>query len=59
MPEILAAMVSATFDGAARADSTVAVKFLMIMAVGLSAWLNYEHGQLLGYPVAVRVQSLP
>ena len=27
----------------------------MLGAVGLSAWLNYEHGLLLHYPVAVRV----
>ena len=67
MPPILAAMVSATFDGAALvaadlamrraavADSALAVKVLMLSAVGLSAWLNYEHGLLLNYPVAVRV----
>ena len=67
MPPALAAMVSATFDGAALvaadlamrraavADSAVAVKVLMLAAVGLSAWLNYEHGLLLNYPVAVRV----
>jgi hypothetical protein len=28
---------------------------LMLGAVGLSAWLNYEHGLLLHYPEAVRV----
>ena len=67
MPPALAAMVSATFDGAALvaadlamrrasvADSAVAVKVLMLATVGLSAWLNYEHGLLLHYPVAVRV----
>ncbi len=67
MPPALAAMVSATFDGAALvaadlamqraavADSAAAVKMLMLAAVGLSAWLNYEHGLLLNYPVAVRV----
>ena len=67
MPAPLAAMVSATFDGAALvaadlamrraavADSAVAVKLLMLITVGLSAWLNFEHGMLLGYPVAVRV----
>ena len=27
----------------------------MVVAVGLSAWLSWEHGQLLRYPVAVRV----
>ena len=67
MPPVLAAMVSATFDGAALvaadlamrraavADSALAVNVLMLAAVGLSAWLNYEHGLLLHYPVAVRV----
>lgn len=67
MPPALAAMVSATFDGAALvaadlamrraavADSALAVKVLMLATVSLSAWLNYEHGQLLNYPVAVRV----
>src|SRR5258707_1371509 len=67
MPGVLAALVSATFDGAALvaadlalrravvADSAAAVKSLMVATVGLSAWLNYEHGLLLGYPVAVRV----
>ena len=67
MPPALAAMVSATFDGAALvaadlamrraavADSALAVKVLMLATVGLSAWLNYEHGLLLHYPVAVRV----
>ena len=67
MPPALAAMVSATFDGAALvaadlamrraavADSALAVKVLMLATVGLSAWLNYEHGMLLHYPVAVRV----
>ena len=67
MPPALAAMVSATFDGAALvaadlamrraavADSAVAVKVLMLGAVGLSAWLNFEHGMLLHYPVAIRV----
>ena len=33
----------------------LAVKVLMLATVGLSAWLNYEHGLLLQYPVAVRV----
>ena len=54
MPPALAAMVSATFDGAALvaadlamrraavADSALAVKVLMLGAVGLSAWLNYR-----------------
>ena len=67
MPSILAGMVSATFDGgalvaadlalrrAAKGHPTAAVKLLMIGTVGLSAWLNYQHGQLLGYPVAIRV----
>ena len=67
MPPILAAMVSATFDGAALvaadlamrrasvADSAFAVKVLMLGAVSLSAWLNYEHGALLHYPIAVRM----
>jgi hypothetical protein len=67
MPTPLAAMVSASFDGAALvaadlamrraavADSAFAVKVLMLATVGLSAGLNYEHGMLLGYPMAVRV----
>jgi hypothetical protein len=67
MPPAFAAMVSATFDGAALvaadlalrraavADSAAAVKLLMLSAVGLSAWLNFEHAVLLHYPVAVRV----
>lgn len=67
IPALLAAMVSATFDGAALvaaglalrraavADSAAAVKLLMICTVGLSAWLNYEHGMLLGYPLVARV----
>lgn len=67
MPGVLAGMVSATFDGAAlaaaelgmrharEADSAGAVRLLMLGAVGLSGWLNWEHGALLGYPGAVRV----
>jgi hypothetical protein len=67
VPSVLAAMVSATFDGAALvaadlalrraavADSTAAVKLLMFVAVGLSAWLNWNHGALLGYPIVGRV----
>jgi hypothetical protein len=67
MPPAFAAMVSATFDGAALvaadlalrraavADSAAAVKLLMLSAVGLSGWLNFEHAVLLGYPIAVRV----
>jgi hypothetical protein len=67
VPTVLAGMVSATFDGAALvaaelairraqvADSAAAVKLLMLAAVALSAWLNYEHGALLSYPLAVRV----
>jgi hypothetical protein len=67
VPKLLAAMVSATFDGAALvaadlalrraavADSAAAVKLLMVVTVGLSAWLNYEHGMLLGYPLVARV----
>jgi Protein of unknown function (DUF2637) len=67
MPSALATMVSATFDCAALvaadlamrrasvADSAAAVKALMLATVSLSAWLNYEHGLLLHYPVAVRV----
>ena len=67
VPDVLAAMVSATFDGVAlvaadlalrravMADSALSVKLLMLVAVGLSAWLNYEHGALLGYPPAGRV----
>ena len=66
-PPVLAGMVSATFDGAAlvaaelairraqAADSAGAVKLLMLAAVTLSAWLNYEHGALLHYPFPVRV----
>lgn len=67
MPKLLAAMVSATFDGAALvaadlamkratvADSAGAVKLVMVGTVGLSAWLNFQHGLLLGYPLAIRV----
>jgi hypothetical protein len=67
MPKLLAGMVSATFDGAAlvaaelalrraaAADSAAAVKLLMVCAVGLAGWLNYEHGLLLGYPIPARV----
>jgi hypothetical protein len=67
VPSVLAAMVSATFDGAALvaadlalrraavADSAAAVKLLMVVTVGLSAWLNWNHGTLLDYPVAGRV----
>jgi hypothetical protein len=67
VPSVLAAMVSATFDGAALvaadlalrraavADSAAAVKSLMLVAVGLSAWLNWNHGALLGYPIVGRV----
>jgi hypothetical protein len=67
MPALLAGMVSATFDGSAlvaadlamkltrEADSAALVKLLMFSAVGLSAWLNFEHGALLHYPFAVRV----
>jgi hypothetical protein len=67
MPKVLAAMVSATFDGAALvaadlalrraavADSAVAVKLLMVITVGLSAWLNWNHAVLLGYPLVGRV----
>jgi Protein of unknown function (DUF2637) len=67
MPVVLAGMVSATFDGGAlvagdlalmRAEkgrSAFGVKLLMLSSVGLSAWLNWEHGELLGYPVAARV----
>jgi hypothetical protein len=66
VPKVLAAMVSATLDGAAlvaadlalrravKADSAAAVKLLMLVSVGLSAWLNYEHGALLGYPLVGR-----
>lgn len=67
VPSSLAAIVSVTFDGAAlvaadlairraqAADSAGAVKLLMVLAVGLSAWLNYEHGALLHYPLPIRV----
>jgi hypothetical protein len=67
MPKLLAGVVSLTFDGAALvaadlalrralvADSAAAVKLLMVLTVGLSAWLNFEHAVLLGYPVPVRV----
>lgn len=67
VPKLLAAMVSATFDGAALvaadlamrravvADSAASVKLLMIVTVGLSAWLNYEHGATLGDPLVARV----
>jgi hypothetical protein len=67
MPTLLAGMVSATFDGAAlvaadqalrravKADSAAAVKLLMVAAVALSTWLNFEHGLLLGYPMPVRI----
>lgn len=67
MPKLLAAMVSATFDGAAlvaadlalrraaRADPAFAVKLLMVTTVGLSGWLNAEHAIVLGYPMAARV----
>jgi hypothetical protein len=67
MPKVLAAMVSATFDGAALvaadlairraavAEPAFAVKLLMVTTVALSAWLNYEHGMLLGYPVVARM----
>jgi hypothetical protein len=67
MPAPLAAMVSATFDGAALvaadlamrraavADSAAAVKLLMLCTIGLSSGLNYAHGLLLGYPMAIRV----
>lgn len=66
-PPVLAGMVSTTFDGAAlvaaelairraqAADSAGAVKLLMLAAVSLSAWLNYEHGALLHYPFPVRM----
>jgi hypothetical protein len=37
------------------ADSAAAVKLLMVATVGLSAWLNYEHGATLGYPLVARV----
>jgi hypothetical protein len=67
MPKVLAGMVSATFDGAAlvaadlalrravKADPTIAVKLLMLAAVGVSAWLNWEHAVLLSYPLVGRV----
>lgn len=67
VPKALAAMVSATFDGAALvaadlalrravvADPVVSVKLLMLVAVGLSAWLNWQHGALLAYPLVGRV----
>ena len=67
MPEVLAGMMSATFDGAALvaadlalrraavADSAAAVKLLIIATIGLSSGLNYAHGLLLGYSVAIRV----
>jgi Protein of unknown function (DUF2637) len=67
VPKVLAAMVSATFDGAALvaadlalrravvADPVFSVKLLMLVAVGLSAWLNWQHGALLAYPLVGRV----
>jgi hypothetical protein len=67
VPSVLAAMVSATFDGAALvaadlalrraavADSAAAVKLLMVVTVGLSAWLNWEHAVTLGYALPGRV----
>jgi hypothetical protein len=67
VPKRLAALVSATFDGSAlvaadlalrravKADPALAVRLLMLTAVGLSAWLNYEHGVLLGYGMVGRV----
>jgi hypothetical protein len=33
----------------------MAVKLLMLVAVGLSAWLNWQHGALLEYPLVGRV----
>lgn len=67
MPGVFAGMVSTAIDGAAlvladlamrratAADSAAVVKLLMIATVGLSAWLNFEHALLAGYPLAIRV----
>jgi hypothetical protein len=67
VPKLLAALVSATFDGAALvaadlalrravlADPALSVRLLMFTAVGLAAWLNWEHGALLGYGMVGRV----
>lgn len=67
MPRVLAAVVSAVFDGGAlilgelsmryarTADSGAAPRALMLVLVGASTWLNWEHAGLLGYPGAARV----
>jgi hypothetical protein len=67
MPWMFAGMVSAAVDGGAlvladlamqravMADSAVGVKLLTMTTVSLSAWLNFEHGLLFGYPRAIQV----
>ena len=67
MPGVLAAVVSAVFDGGAlilgelsmryarSADSGAAPRAMMLALVGASAWLNWQHAGLLGYPSAARV----
>lgn len=66
-PWYLAAAVSAVYDGATLvgadlalryvsvADSALSVRALMLGAVGLSTWLNYEHASILGYGAPGRV----
>lgn len=67
IPGVLAAVVSAVFDGGAlilgelsmryarSADSGAAPRAMMLALVGASTWLNWEHARLLDYPSAARV----
>jgi hypothetical protein len=67
MPMLLAAVVSAVFDGGAlvvgelamryarSADSGAAPRAVMLLLVGTSTWLNWSHAGLLGYGDAARL----
>lgn len=67
MPTVVAGMVSLAIDGVAlvladlamqramMADSAAVVKLCTMGAVALSAWLNFEHAVLWGFPLPIRV----
>jgi hypothetical protein len=67
MPAVIAGMVSLAIDGVALvladlamqramlADSAAVVKLFTMCTVGLSAWLNFEHAVLWGFPLPIRV----
>lgn len=67
VPSVLAEVVSTVFDGAALVlaelsqryartqDSAAGSRLLMLATVGALVWLNWQHADLLGYPVTARV----